>query len=96
LPIIIGVAAGVSGLNLSQTILAYLQSIVINQTQAAIRLSVVGQKAAAEILAQLETTITNTAADAQDCTLDDLGTSTIMAEIMAMQHEELQGRMFRS
>lgn len=96
LPIAIGVAAGMSHLPLSDTVSAFLHSIVTNQAQAAIRLSVMGQTKAAKLLADMESAILEVAQFAQNSTLDDLGSATVLAEISTMQHEELSGRMFRS
>ncbi|MEP1208812.1 MAG: urease accessory UreF family protein [Rhizobiaceae bacterium] len=92
----VGAAAGFCGLNLSQTLVAYLHSVVTSQVQAAIRLSVLGQSGAAQILAQLEPVITTLAVEAETSTLDDLGSTAIAMEVMAMDHQYLEGRMFRS
>jgi len=92
----VGAVAGFARLDLSQTLIAYLHSIVSSQAQAAIRLSLVGQSGAAQILAQLEPSIVTAAEFAEQSSLDDLGSATIAAEVMAMNHEYLPGRMFRS
>ena len=96
LPVAVGVAAGCSSLDLQQTLNAYLHSFVTNQVQAAIRLSVIGQTAAARVLAQLEPVILTASEAAKTGSMSDLGSATLMAEIMAMKHEELPGRIFRS
>ncbi len=96
LPVAVGIAAGVTGLDLQQTLNAYLHSFTTNQMQAAIRLSVIGQTAAARILARLEPVILEVSESAKTGSIGDMGSATFMAEIMAMKHEELLGRMFRS
>ena len=96
LSVAVGVAAGQSRLDLQHTMNAYLHSFITNQVQAAIRLSIIGQSAAARLLAQLEPVILAVADNAENGSLDDLGSATVMADIMAMKHEELSGRMFRS
>ena len=96
LPVAIGIAAAASSLDVTPTLGAYLQNFITNQVQAAIRLSVIGQIAAAEILSQMETIIVTTTTYAETSELDNLGSATVMAEIAAMQHEDLRGRMFRS
>ncbi len=96
LAVSIGVAAGRSGLDLQHTLNAYLHSFVTNQVQAAIRLSVLGQSGAGRLLAHLEPVILSRSEAAAISSLDDMGSATMMADIMAMKHEELQGRLFRS
>lgn len=92
----VGAAAGFAGIDLRQSLIAYLHSVVSTQVQAAIRLSILGQTAAAQILANLEPGLSTLAETSQSSTTNDLGSATIGAEIMAMNHEHLQGRMFRS
>ena len=96
LSVAVGIAAGCSKLDLRQTLIAYFHSFISNQLQAAIRLSIVGQSAASRILAQLESVVLEISSNVETTSLDDLGSATFMAEIMAMKHEELSGRMFRS
>ena len=96
LPVAVGIASAYSALDLQQTLNAYLHGFVTNQLQAAIRLSVFGQTAAARILARLEPVILAASDVAAMEGVDDLGSATFMADVMAMKHEELPGRMFRS
>jgi urease accessory protein len=96
LSICIGSAAGMDGIERRDGLAAYLHAFVTNQLQAAIRLSIIGQSAAASILAQLEDMVAETAQKAAASTLDDLGTSAFMADIAAMNHESLQPRLFKS
>lgn len=96
LPVAVGAACGAAGIAQRQTILAYAHTFVANQLQIAIRLSVIGQIGAAKLLANLEMLVINFAANTETATLDDLGSATIMADIMAMRHETQHGRLFRS
>ena len=96
LPVAVGIAAGHCGLSLHTTLTAYLHASVTNQVQAAIRLSVIGQSAAARLLAKLEPAISSTAAFAETGSISDLGCATVMADIIAMRHEHQSGRLFRS
>ncbi len=96
LSVAIGISAGQSNLDPSDTLNAYLHGFISNQVQAAIRLSIIGQSAAARILARLEPTICSIADKAMGGTFDDLGTATVVADVMVMKHEELEGRLFRS
>ncbi|MEM1378710.1 MAG: urease accessory protein UreF [Pseudomonadota bacterium] len=96
LPICVGAAAGLQSIDLVSALSAYLHAFTTNQLQAAIRLSVIGQNSAAAVLAKLEPVINETAKRAAVSTLDDLGTSTFLADIAAMKHETLQPRLFKS
>lgn len=96
LPVAVGLACRRAGISLRPALGAFLNTFVSNQLQCAIRLSVTGQDGAARILAALEPTIADAAGRAARSTLDDLGTSTLTAEIAAMNHETLQPRLFLS
>ncbi|MBW3096231.1 urease accessory protein UreF [Pseudohoeflea sp. DP4N28-3] len=95
-PVVLGVAAAHCRLGLDQTLAAFLHAFVSAQLQAAIRLSLTGQTGAASILARLEAVIGTHAARAATATLDDIGTATLAAEIDALRHETLPGRLFLS
>ncbi len=92
----VGAVAGMQSVGLESALAAYLQTFASNLIQAAIRLSVIGQSEAVAILAELETTLTETAARAARSSLDDLGSATLLAEIAAMNHETQYSRLFRS
>ncbi|MCU0832643.1 MAG: urease accessory protein UreF [Rhizobiaceae bacterium] len=92
----LGAAAGRAGLGLNATLSAFIHAFAVNQAQAAIRLSLVGQTGAARILAALAPVITQAAARCAESTLDDLGSAGMLADIAAMRHETLETRLFRS
>jgi urease accessory protein len=92
----VGAACGLQQIALSDGLAAFLHAFVANQLQAAIRLSVTGQRGAAKLLAAIEPAIAETAARAASSTLDDLGSNTVLADIAAMQHETLEPRLFLS
>lgn len=95
-PAAVGAVAGAHGIDLQAALAAFLHAFASNQIQAAIRLGVIGQTDAMATLAALEPTVTATAPRAAASTLDDLGSSTMMAEIAAMQHETHYSRLFRT
>ena len=97
-PLAVGVGHAAAALNipLDAALAAYLHAFVSNQLQAAIRISVLGQKGAAAILMALEPEIKSLADKAAISTLDDLGSAGFLADIAAMNHEILQPRLFRS
>ena len=96
LPVTIGLAAARFELPLHDTLAAFLHAFVSAQLQAAIRLSITGQSGAASTLAMLEKDIYNVAQRAASTDCDDLGTCTLAAEIDALRHETLSGRLFLS
>lgn len=96
LPVVVGAYCALGGIQLEIALTGYLQAIVSGQLQAAIRLSVLGQSGAARILAALEPQIAKLVAAAACSDLDDLGTATIMADIVSMKHETQTVRLFRS
>jgi urease accessory protein len=96
LPVAVGMACGLSRIELETGLMAYLQAFVSSQLQAAIRLSVIGQDGAARLLAALEPVIAETASRAANASVDDLGGCAFMAEIAAMNHETMQSRLFLS
>lgn len=91
-----GAVAGAHGIEAEEALAAYLQAFFSNQLQAAIRLSVIGQTDAVATMVALEPLIAETAKRAAASSLDDLGSATIMADIMAMRHETQHSRLFRS
>lgn len=96
LPIAVGARCADAGIELSPALLTYLQAFVSNQLQAAIRLSVIGQSQALEILAEFEPKLIEITDRAAQSTLDDLGSFTITADILSMQHENMESRIFQS
>ncbi|WP_149760041.1 urease accessory protein UreF [Neomesorhizobium albiziae] len=92
----VGATAGAHGINLDDALSAFLQGFASNLIQAAIRLGVTGQSGAVAIMASLEPLLLETASRAAGSTLDDLGSATVMSDIMAMKHETQYSRLFRS
>jgi urease accessory protein len=95
-PVALGAAAKRAGLPVQATLEAFLHGFAVNQVQCAIRLSLLGQNGAAQVLAALSTAIAETAAKAAQSGLDDLGSAGILADIASMNHEALAARLFRS
>jgi urease accessory protein len=91
-----GAILGAHGVPLETALAAWLQAFSFNLIQAAIRLGVTGQQGAMATLAALEPAILDAARRADDSTLDDLGSATLLSEIAAMKHETQASRLFRS
>ena len=96
LPVAVGALCRKAGIELDDAVIAYGQTVISGQCQAAIRLSITGQAGAARIMAALEASLVATAARAATATLDDLGGCAFHADIMSARHEALQPRIFLS
>ncbi len=96
LPVAVGAACGSSDIGAKSATIAFVHAFLTNQLQIAIRLSVMGQTGASAILADLEPHIIKFAEATEFATLEDLGNSAFIADIMSMHHETQNGRMFRS
>ncbi|PBB88139.1 urease accessory protein UreF [Mesorhizobium sp. WSM3876] len=92
----VGAVAGSHGIGLAEALSAFLQAFFSNLLQAAIRLGVLGQVDATSLLAGFEPLALATATRAARSSLDDLGGSAFVSDIMAMQHETQYSRLFRS
>lgn len=92
----VGVISGAHGIEIADALAAFLQAFAANLVQASIRLGVTGQDGAVETIAALETLVLKIAARAARSTLDDLGSATVLSDIMSMKHETQYSRLFRS
>lgn len=95
-PLAVGRIARRHGVPLQPTLVAWLHALVSQAISAAIRLSVIGQRQGVTLLAEMEERIIEAAGRAAVATLDDLGSATILGEIVAMRHETQHSRLFRS
>jgi len=96
LPVASGALCGAHGIPLDAALTAMLHATVSNLIQAGLRLLQLGQQDAVTLLARLGPQIRDAAKRAARSDLDDLGTPAMLADIMAMQHETLYSRLFRS
>ena len=92
----VGATAGANGIALDDALAVFLQAFATNLVQAGIRLGVCGQSGGLATIAGCEPTILATTARAATSTLDDLGSATMISEVMAMRHETQRSRLFRS
>lgn len=92
----VGAVAAANGIGLQATLVAFLHALTSQLVSTAIRLSVLGQREAMALLAALEPAILEAARRGHASTLDDLGSATIIADIMSARHEQLHSRLFRS
>lgn len=95
-PIAVGSAAARYGIGLADALTAYLHAFASNLVQACVRLVPLGQRDGVATLAALEPVILRTARRAAGSALGDLGSCTIRADILSMNHETQYSRVFRS
>ncbi len=92
----VGAAAARHAIRLEDALVAYLHAFASNLVQASVRLVPLGQRDGVGALAALEPVVLRVARKAAASTLDDLGSCTLVADIMAMNHETQYSRVFRS
>jgi len=95
-PVAVGSAAARHGIAITDALTAYLHAFASNLVQACVRLVPLGQRDGVATLAALEPVILRIARRAAASTLDDLGSCTIRADILSMNHETQYSRVFRS
>lgn len=95
-PIAVGALAGAHGIDLRDTLVSFLTSMVHSQVSVAVRLVPIGQTDGLAIMAALEPDIGKLADLCQHVTLDEIGSVAYGADIAQMQHETLPTRIFRS
>lgn len=93
---VIGAAAGVGGIPLADTAVAFLHAFSANLVSAGVRLVPLGQRDGVRILAALAPVIARAAAAALGTGLDDLGTATARVDWTMARHETQHVRLFRS
>lgn len=91
-----GAVAGAHAVDLAAGLAAFLHASVSNAVQVSLRLLPLGQQQGVAIVAALEEPVLNAADRASRSSLDDLGSATILAEIMSLRHETQYSRLFRS
>ncbi|WP_372602839.1 urease accessory protein UreF [Actibacterium sp.] len=96
LPVALGVAARRLDLSPEQVAALYLHGFASNLVSVAVRFVPLGQTEGQRVLAGLHPTIQAVAARAAQATLDDLGSAALGADLSAMQHEELDVRIFKT
>ncbi len=95
-PVAVAAIAARNGVELEPGIAAFLHAVLSNLIQGAVRLVPLGQSHGVALMAAMEAPILTTAVRAAHSSLDDLGSTAIMSDIMAMQHETQYSRVFRS
>ncbi|WP_025063073.1 urease accessory protein UreF [Sulfitobacter guttiformis] len=95
-PVAVGQAAARMGIDIDFTAVLYLQSFAANLVSAAVRAVPLGQTEGQGVLAALTPLCSEIANATRSSTLDDLAGTAFLSDIVAMHHETLQPRIFRS
>jgi urease accessory protein len=96
LPVVFGLACARQRIPANLALAAFLQSYAANLVNAGVRLVPLGQTDGQVAIAKLEQAVLAVTAEAQDCTIDDLGSAALMVDLASMAHETQYTRLFRS
>jgi urease accessory protein len=96
LSIILGIRSAREGLPATVALPAFLLSYVGNLVTAGIRLIPLGQTDGQVAIAELEGTVVAAGAEAENSTMDDLGSASFMVDLASTAHETQYTRLFRS
>lgn len=95
-PVAVALTAATHGIPLKDALPAYLFGFAQNLVSAAIRLSITGQTGGTQVLAALTPRLATLAEEAENSTLDDIGSATFRADFGSLLHETQYTRLFRS
>ena len=95
-PIAVGMAAREVGLDLTLTLQSYLQAFASNLISVGVRTIPIGQQAGQDCLIGLYPVIEDITKEIKSATLDELGSATLMSDLMAMKHEKSAPRIYRT
>lgn len=92
----VGLVSAAHKVPLPAALTGFLHGFTANIVSAAVRAVPIGQNDGQKVLAALEPVIAGVVAEMDTAGLDDLGTSTFLADIASMAHETQYSRLFRS
>jgi len=95
-PVVVGVACAAHGIPLPLALQFTLHAVVANYVNASLRLIKMGQTDGQHAIAALEDAVMETAQEALDSSLDDIGSASLSVDIASMRHETQYSRLFRS
>lgn len=95
-PVAVAIAAAGHGIDKTAALHAFLHGVVANLVSAGVRLIPLGQTDGQRALAELEASVSETAAQAMNAPIDDIGGIAVLSDIAAMKHETQYTRLFRS
>ncbi|POF32873.1 urease accessory protein [Roseibium marinum] len=95
-PVVLGLVCAAHAIPEAAALTSFLHTFTANLISVAVRVVPLGQSDGQKVLAALEPVIAGVANEAAACGLDDLGSSTFLADIASMAHETQYSRLFRS
>lgn len=95
-PVAVAIAAAKHDIPILGSLLAYLQAFVMNGVSAGIRLGLIGQTDGQVIIEELQSSIFKSANRSIASSIDQIGTATLMIDLMSIKHETQTTRLFRS
>jgi urease accessory protein len=95
-PVAVGMASKTLVLNVKLTIQSYLQAFASNLISVGIRTIPIGQQSGQDCLLRLYPVIEDVATASIGATLDDIGGAVFHSDLMAMKHENITPRIYRS
>jgi len=96
LAVVLGARSAREGIPARLALPAFLQSWSANLVAAAVRLIPLGQTDGQLAIAELEGSVLTASAQANEATVDDLGSAAFMVDLASMAHETQYTRLFRS
>lgn len=96
LPVAVAVSCAAHRLPRGLALAAFVQGFAASLVSAGIRLIPLGQTAGQQVIARIEATVAEVAAEAAKASLDALGSATMIGDWCAMKHESQHTRLFRS
>ncbi len=95
-PVAVGLAARTMELDLTLTLQSYLQAFAANLISVGVRAIPIGQQAGQHCLVRLYPIIDEVITQAAEGSLDEVGSATMMSDLMAMKHELSVPRIYRT
>ncbi|WP_297582536.1 urease accessory protein UreF [Roseibium sp.] len=95
-PVALGLVSAAHDIPEEAVLTSFLHAFAANIISVAVRAVPLGQSDGQKVLAALEPMIFEVSSRAREAGLDDLGTSTFLADIASMAHETQYSRLFRS
>ena len=96
LPVVVGRAVRLLGLDVDMAAALYLQGFAGNLVSVAQRLLALGQTEAQAVLASLHGVCAEVAAETRGAEIDDLFSNCFLSDVAAMKHETQEPRIFQS
>jgi len=96
LSVILGTRLARQGIPATLALPSFLQNYLANLVTAAVRLIPLGQTDGQLAIAELEVSVLTASAEAENATIDDLGSAAFMVDLASMAHETQYTRLFRS